>query len=155
MVFELQEHNRKRGIMKRDIRFEFIVAFVAMVTVMVSMQVSLLPAGAAAASPSVNPNTPVNAASKETCLSCHGLFDKIAASPNYQAPSGEKISPHRYVPHAVRDAKAIPECSNCHEPHPVPPTTSGLAALPKPEVQWCYTACHHKNTFQLCKDCHK
>jgi hypothetical protein len=141
--------------MKRDIRFDFILALGVMVAVMVSMHVTLLPAGAAAASPSVQPGTPVNEASKETCLTCHGPFDKLAASTNYQAPSGEKISPHRYVPHTAKEAKAIPECSNCHALHPVPPTTSGLTALPKPEVQWCYTACHHKNTFQPCKDCHK
>jgi hypothetical protein len=141
--------------MKRDVGLKlfFIVVFTA--AGMVFAQLSLFPAGAAGASPSAQPGPTENAASKETCLGCHGPFDKLAGSANYQAPSGEKISPHRYVPHNSRDAKAIPECSNCHEPHPVPPTTSSLAALPKPEVQWCYTACHHKNTFQPCKDCHK
>ena len=105
-------------------------------------------------SPSAQPSAPAPAASKEACLNCHGPFDKLVANVNYQAPSGEKITPHRYVPHSAKEAKAIPECSNCHEPHPVPPAANA-AALPKPDVQWCYTACHHKNTFQLCKDCHK
>jgi hypothetical protein len=59
------------------------------------------------------------------------------------------------VPHSAKDVKAIPGCSNCHEPHPVPLTAGGLTALPQPDVQWCYSACHHKNNFVPCKDCHK
>ncbi|HME45699.1 MAG TPA: hypothetical protein VKF36_21590 [Syntrophorhabdales bacterium] len=141
--------------MKRDVGLKLFFIVVSTAAGMVFIQLSLFLAGAAGASPSAQPSPPENAASKGTCLGCHGPFDKLVGSANYQAPSGEKISPHRYVPHNARETKAIPECSNCHEPHPVPPTTSGLAALPKPEVQWCYTACHHKNTFQPCKDCHK
>lgn len=96
------------------------------------------------------------AASKEACLDCHGPFDKLAAATaSYMAPSGEKITPHRYVPHNSKEAKGIPECSNCHQPHPVPPGASDLAALAKPDIQWCYTTCHHKNNFEPCKDCHK
>jgi hypothetical protein len=140
--------------MKRDVRFASIVIFVFVAAGMVCADVTLMPAGAAAASPSAQPSAPAPAASKEACLNCHGPFDKLVANVNYQAPSGEKITPHRYVPHSAKEAKAIPECSNCHEPHPVPPPASA-AGLPKPDVQWCYTACHHKNTFQLCKDCHK
>jgi hypothetical protein len=140
--------------MKRDVRFASIVIFLFVAAGMVCADVTVLPAVAAAASPSAQPGAPAPAASKEACLNCHGPFDKLVASLNYQAPSGEKITPHRYVPHSAKEAKAIPECSNCHEPHPVPPATS-TAGLPKPDVQWCYTACHHKNTFQLCKDCHK
>jgi hypothetical protein len=117
---------------------------------MVSTSLSLPRNGVAAESPA-----PAAAVSKEACLNCHGPFDKLVANVNYQAPSGEKIAPHRYVPHTAKEAKAIPECSNCHEPHPVPPVAGGVATLPKPDVQWCYTTCHHKNTFQLCKDCHK
>jgi hypothetical protein len=130
-------------MMKRDVLFACIVAIMFVAAGMVSMEVGLIPAGAAPA------------AAKDACLNCHGPFDKLVANVNYQAPSGEKISPHRYVPHSAKEAKAIPECSNCHEPHPVPPSASNVAALPKPDVQWCYTTCHHKNTFQLCKDCHK
>jgi hypothetical protein len=139
---------------KRGVRYSIVV--VALVAAcMVSTSVCLLHVGAAAASPPAQPNAPAVAASKEACLNCHGPFDKLVANVNYQAPSEEKITPHRYVAHSAKEAKAIPECSNCHEPHPVPPVASGVAALPKPDVQWCYTTCHHKNTFQLCKDCHK
>jgi hypothetical protein len=116
------------------------------------MEVTLLPSQAAGAQPS-GPGSPQP--SKEICLNCHGPFEKLVASANYLAPSGEKISPHRYVPHNAKEAKAIPDCSNCHQPHPVPPPESGVTASSKADVQWCYTACHHKNTFQLCKDCHK
>src|SRR5512135_988360 len=140
--------------MKRDVRFASIVIFAFVAAGMVCDDVTLMPAGAAAASPSAQPSAPALAASKEACLNCHGPFDKLVANVNYQAPSGEKITPHRYVPHSAKESKAIPECSNCHEPHPVPPAANA-AALPKPDVQWCYTACHHKNTFHLCRDCHK
>ena len=136
--------------MKRDIRIAFIVVVMLATAGMVSTNLSLPRNGAAAESAA-----PAAAVSKEACLNCHGPFDKLVANVNYQAPSGEKITPHRYVPHSAKEAKAIPECSNCHEPHPVPPVASSVAALPKPDVQWCYTTCHHKNTFQLCKDCHK
>jgi hypothetical protein len=139
--------------MKRDARFALIVIFVFVAAGIVCAGVTPAPAIAAVASPSAQPGSPASAASKDACLNCHGPFDKLVANLDYQAPSGEKITPHRYVPHTAKEAKAIPECSNCHEPHPVPPAAS--AALPKPDVQWCHTTCHHKNTFQLCKDCHK
>jgi hypothetical protein len=140
--------------MKRGVLFACIVVLVCVVAGMVSTEFSLLRTGAAAAPPAAQSSVPTNAASKEACLNCHGPFDKLVANVNYQAPSGERISPHRYVPHSAKEAKAIPECSNCHEPHPVP-AASNVATLSKPDVQWCYTTCHHKNTFQPCKDCHK
>ena len=95
-------------------------------------------------------------ASKEACLGCHGPFDKLAGmAPTFKAPSGETINPHYFVPHNSKEAKAVPECTNCHEPHLIPPTTAALADLPKPGVDWCYTACHHKNNFTPCKECHR
>ena len=141
--------------MNEDLRIALILLFLFAVGGVVSTNVSLLPAEGAAAAPSAQAGSPPSATSKVACLNCHAPFDKLVASAIYQAPSGEKISPHRYVPHSAKEAKAIPECNNCHEPHPVPPSPGGSTALPKPDVQWCYTACHHKNTFQLCKDCHK
>jgi len=93
---------------------------------------------------------------KDDCLKCHGPFDKLAGeTAGYMAPSGEKINPHVYVPHTSREAKAVPECTNCHEPHTVPAKAAKTAAQPKPEVEWCYTTCHHRNNFEPCKDCHK
>jgi hypothetical protein len=126
-------------MMKRDIRFLWVLLFS-----LVAAAILTAPAGAQVE------------ASKEACLGCHGPFDKLVGmKPGYRAPSGETINPHRYVPHDAKEAKAIPECTNCHEPHQVPPTSAGLAALPKPGVEWCYTACHHKYNFTPCKECHK
>jgi predicted CXXCH cytochrome family protein len=89
---------------------------------------------------------------KDVCLGCHGPFDKLTNAPKtYTAESGDKINPHQYVPHNRTDAKSIVECTNCHEPHPVPWTSE--AGLPKPEVDWCYS-CHHTNNFSPCKACH-
>jgi hypothetical protein len=99
---------------------------------------------------------PATGTYKAVCLNCHGPFEKLeAASPSYVAPSDEKITPHRYVPHNSKEEKSVPECGNCHQPHPVPPTPGGLAAIAKPDVQWCYTTCHHENNFVTCKKCHK
>jgi predicted CXXCH cytochrome family protein len=86
--------------------------------------------------------------SKEACLGCHGPFDKLAsATANYTMPSGEKTSPHRYVPHNSKD---IPECRKCHKPHPVPLTST--KGLPKANTDLCYT-CHHAMVLQ-CGTCH-
>jgi predicted CXXCH cytochrome family protein len=91
------------------------------------------------------------ASSKAACLMCHGPFEKIiAATADYKMQSGDqemKSNPHRYVPH---DSKDIPECSYCHEPHPVPPTST--SGLPKPKATWCY-GCHHTNVL-ACGTCH-
>jgi hypothetical protein len=112
---------------------------------------------AAATAPSSEPSqtSPSTAASsKDVCLDCHGPFDELAKSTmGYVAPSGEKATPHRYVPHDKKDPSAIPECSNCHQPHPVPPTSPN--AVPKASVDWCYGACHHENNFKPCQICHK
>jgi len=139
-------------------RISMMWTFLILATATIVGEVGLLPSQAGAATapppPQTAPSSP--AVSKEVCLDCHGPFDKLAfATAGYQASSGEKGTPHRYVPHSSREGKAIPGCANCHEPHPVPPPSAGLKALPKGDVQWCYTACHHKNNFVSCKDCHK
>ncbi len=86
----------------------------------------------------------------DTCLACHGPFDKlVAATSGYTWKSGEAQSPHRYVPH---DSKTIAECTNCHRPHPVPPSASDITAMAKPNPQYCYE-CHHTQTF-ACGTCH-
>ncbi len=70
---------------------------------------------------------------KEVCLGCHGPFEKLVTAPKtYTTESGDKINPHQYVPHNRADAKSIPRCTNCHEPHPVPLTSK--ADLRKPNV---------------------
>jgi predicted CXXCH cytochrome family protein len=107
----------------------------------------------AATKPTTAPTAVSKAAggSKADCLMCHGPFEKIiTATADYKMPSGDreiKSNPHRYVPH---DSKDIPECSYCHEPHPVPPTSA--KGLPKPKATWCY-GCHH-NKILRCGGCH-
>jgi hypothetical protein len=110
---------------------------------------------ATAASSEPLPTGPSTAgASKDLCLDCHGPFDDLAKSTaGYVAASGEKGTPHRYIPHVKKDPGAIPECSNCHQPHPVPPPSP--TAAPKASVDWCFSACHHDNNFKSCKECHQ
>ncbi len=90
------------------------------------------------------------------CLSCHGPFDKLTeVTGNYVAPSGEKISPHRFVPHDSKNDNDIPECANCHKAHPLDPLpTHGSIDLSKVEVKWCYETCHHEKNLTSCKQCH-
>ncbi len=90
------------------------------------------------------------------CLECHGSFDKIIeASAKYVAPSGEKTSPHRYVPHDSKKAEDIPECSHCHAAHPLDPLPAqGSIDLSKVSVKRCYDACHHEKNLTSCKECH-
>jgi hypothetical protein len=88
------------------------------------------------------------------CLSCHGPFNKlIEVTANYVAPSGEKTSPHRYVPHDSKEANDIPDCTHCHTAHALPQPATAID-LSKVSVEWCYT-CHHENNFKSCKDCHQ
>jgi predicted CXXCH cytochrome family protein len=92
--------------------------------------------------------TSASGSPKDACLACHGPFDKlIAATADYTPPNSPKQSPHRYVPH---DSKDVPECSNCHQPHPVPLTST--VGLLKANVQWCF-GCHHKRVLE-CGTCH-
>ena len=106
------------------------------------------------------PNAPAAAQSptvaKSTCLSCHGPFDKlIEGTGNYIAPSGEKISPHRYVPHDSKKDEDVPECTNCHAAHSLDPLpTPGSIDKSKLDVKWCYDSCHHEKNFTSCKECH-
>ncbi len=92
---------------------------------------------------------------KKACLECHGPFDELAKrTAGYQAPSGETGTPHRYVPHSESEGREIPECTGCHQVHPVPPSADDLAGLRKPTVAWCYEKCHHTKDFTPCKACH-
>jgi hypothetical protein len=99
---------------------------------------------------------PVAGQKEDKCLDCHGPFDKlIEVSAKYVAPSKEKTSPHRYVPHDSKLEKDIPECSHCHTAHPVATLPAkGSIDLSKVSVQWCYDSCHHEKTLTSCKECH-
>ena len=98
---------------------------------------------------------------KSICLACHGSFDDIAAATaDYKAPSGETVSPHRYVPHkqnaensAQSEEPEIPQCVECHVPHPIPPESKDQVIIPK-KIDWCYASCHHMNDLQPCGNCH-
>jgi hypothetical protein len=94
--------------------------------------------------------------SQAECLSCHGPFDKLTSvTDKYTAPSGEKISPHRFVPHDSTKDEDVPECTNCHTAHPLDPLpTHGSVDLSKVDVKWCYETCHHEKNFTSCKQCH-
>ncbi len=88
---------------------------------------------------------------KTKCLGCHGPFEKIIkATANWESPAGDKVSPHRYVPH---DSEDVPECTECHTPHTIPLQDKASVVKPK-DVDYCYTACHHAHNLQPCKNCH-
>jgi len=123
--------------MKKSSRILYICASILTLTLLLS--------GSATAASTASPAAE---SSKETCLGCHGPFDElVSATANYPMPSGEKTSPHRYVPHK---SKNIPECIKCHEAHPVPLTSK--EGLPKPKTDYCYT-CHHAGVLE-CRTCH-
>ena len=98
----------------------------------------------------------LSAKAENECLGCHGPFGEIIkATANYVAPSGEKTSPHRYVPHDSKKEEDIPECSHCHTAHPLDPLPAqGSIDLSKVGVQWCYDTCHHQKNFAPCQKCH-
>jgi hypothetical protein len=89
----------------------------------------------------------------QKCLACHGSFDKLAEKTvGFIAPSGETTTPHRYVPHA--DKTDIPECTECHIPHPVPREEISTQFRPEKKLAYCYQSCHHASNLQPCKNCH-
>jgi hypothetical protein len=105
-----------------------------------------------------------SSASKGDCLACHSYDEVIAATAAHVTSSGEKVNPHRYVeagstkeafgrPHQATGAEHIPECGNCHTPHPIPP--SGDVDRSKINVEWCYSSCHHQSDFMRCSLCHQ
>jgi len=108
-----------------------------------------------AAGPPAKPETApaqIQPGDRDACLECHGPFDNLVAGPkNITAENGEKINPHRYVPHNRKDQKSIPVCVRCHKPHPLP--LASKADVPKPNIAWCYT-CHHAEEFTPCGSCH-
>lgn len=88
----------------------------------------------------------------QKCLACHGSFDTLAEkTANFKVPSGETSTPHRYVPHAEKTD--IPECTECHLPHPVPLEDKSKVVKPD-NITYCFTSCHHASNLQPCKSCH-
>ena len=136
-----------------------ILSKCAFIFALVLLPIGFLLAATPTPSPITIPNVPPSenaiptaslaaGSSKDVCLACHGPFDKlVSVTSNYVFPSGEKTSPHRYLPHNSQD---IPECSICHKPHPLPLTST--EGLPKANGEWCYE-CHHKRVLK-CGTCH-
>ena len=57
--------------------------------------------------------------SRNECLGCHGPFGKlIEAGSKYVAPSGEKTSPHRFVPTIQTRKKIFPSATTATRPIP-------------------------------------
>jgi len=92
---------------------------------------------------------------KGSCLTCHGPYDKLtSAKPKYTTEEKETVNPHVYDPHDKKDAKNIPECTNCHKLHPMDTQSAAMKDVPKPDVKWCY-GCHHTHNLTSCKTCHQ
>ncbi len=102
------------------------------------------------------PSTPN--VSSDFCLACHGPYDKVVkASANYIIPdrSGSTVNPHTTIdmsaskPHA--SGKGVPECTNCHKPHPQPLVSTKDVAIANGD--FCFS-CHHQRNFTPCSECH-
>lgn len=96
------------------------------------------------------------AVAENPCLSCHDSYDKLAeATAKYVAPSGEKGTPHRYVPHDSKNKEDIPDCKRCHQAHSLDPLPAkGSLDRSKVGIQYCYAQCHHEKDLKSCKECH-
>jgi hypothetical protein len=86
------------------------------------------------------------------CFACHS-YDKIReATAKYKASSGETATPHQYVPHKDKEKGDIPDCTQCHQEHPIPLADKSKVVKPK-DVDYCYNECHHMRNLESCK-CH-
>jgi predicted CXXCH cytochrome family protein len=84
------------------------------------------------------------------CLSCHGPFEAIAEkTKDFKAETGENANPHVFVPHT---SKKIVSCTECHEAHELP--TSSSTVIAKANLEYCFS-CHHQKDFTPCAECHK
>lgn len=100
----------------------------------------------------VQPEVPVDI-TLDLCLFCHGPYEDLQArTAAYQVSEQVTVNPHQFVPHESTDPEDIPECKNCHQPHPLP--VSDEVTIEEPGVRWCFAACHHTGTFNPCSDCH-
>lgn len=93
--------------------------------------------------------------SAETCLACHGPFAALQErTEGHVAASGVPVNPHvtfdMSTPADPHQPGAEPiECTECHQPHPLPITEPVEPA----NIDMCI-ACHHTGTFRTCTDCH-
>jgi predicted CXXCH cytochrome family protein len=90
-------------------------------------------------------------AETEFCLGCHGPFDAlmVITAGTIVDELGIEGNPHIYVPH---DGNQILACHSCHELHALPVPLGH--EIPEADIQYCYAACHHEQTFEDCSACH-
>jgi hypothetical protein len=109
----------------------------------------------AAPPPKVEPN-PTPTVTTDTCLTCHPHKKLLQATARYRTAGGVRVNPHVSIdpdspkPHA--SGKGIADCTNCHEPHPIPP--EGPKQKVKANLDYCFGACHHQRNFRRCSECH-
>jgi hypothetical protein len=98
-----------------------------------------------------------NGAAAEECLACHGPFSDIQqATRDYVTPEGTAVNPHttgetRSEGNPHLSGEGAIECSTCHPPSQMPPTSAD--AVPTPNIEYCYS-CHHQRVFTPCASCH-
>ena len=98
---------------------------------------------------STAPNT------KGLCLGCHQWAKVTEKSAGYTTTKGANVNPHVFVPHKSKADTDIPECENCHTPHSMSKfPEKGEVDLTKVNMNWCFSACHHKKNFTKCDKCH-
>lgn len=92
-------------------------------------------------------------ADPQACLACHGgsleaLADKTK---DYKDEWGDPVNPHVYIDRSAKNPhqgkKILPECTKCHEAHPVPPKPG--MKVKTADVSYCF-GCHHMETFEPC-----
>lgn len=89
----------------------------------------------------------------QACLACHGgsleaLADKTK---DYKDEWGDPVNPHVYIDRDAADPhhgkKVLPDCTKCHEAHPIPPQPG--MKVKEADVSYCF-GCHHMETFEPC-----
>ena len=129
--------------MERSVSVRFMIASLALSLVIFAL--------AAVAAPQAIKSIETKGVAQK-CLPCHGDYDKLAEKTSgYKAPSEETVTPHQYVPHAEKTE--IPDCTECHEAHPIPLEDKSKVVKPT-KIDWCYGTCHHAGNLQACKSCH-
>ena len=121
----------------------------------VSASILMLGALAAAAIALEIPQRPIETKDvAKKCLACHKSYEKIQeATAKYKTPSGETVTPHQYIPHGDKEKGRIPDCTECHQEHPIPLEDKSKVVMPK-GIDFCYNACHHMNNLDSCYKCH-
>lgn len=107
--------------MWRAVRNAAALFFLCAVGGMLSTNLSLIRAGAAAAAPSAQPDSPPSASSKSACLHCHAPFDKLVARPGCSAglkPERDELPVSPQLLQAVLGGAcgmAVPAVNDAHE----------------------------------------